>query len=81
VGEVLQRSSNLLCSTRLREAKGLSFLNKGGVTYVTKKGVAEQGPCECASCVNTRFDDQGSRVDLAVTFIKEDSGFDHFGRG
>jgi hypothetical protein len=45
---------------------------------VTKKGVAEQGLCECASCVNARFDDQGSRVDLAITFIKEGGRFDHF---
>ncbi len=51
------------------------------MTYVTRKGVAEQGLCECASCVNARFDDQGSRVDLAVTFIKEGGEFDHFWKG
>jgi len=43
--------------------------------------VAEQGFCDCALCVNARFDDQGSRVDSAVTFIDEGGGFDHFWKG
>jgi len=57
VGEVSYRSSDLLHSTKLSEAEGLNFLNKGGVTYVTRKGVAEQGFYGCAFCVNARFTD------------------------
>jgi len=50
------------------------------VTYVTRKGVVEQGFYGCAFCVNAKFTDQGSRVNPAVTFIDEGSGFYHFGR-
>jgi len=48
---------------------------------VTRKGVAERGFCDCASCVNARFADQGSRVNPVVTFIDEGDGFDHFWEG
>jgi hypothetical protein len=39
MGKILSGFSNLSRSTRLSEAEGLSFLNKGGVTYVTGKQV------------------------------------------
>jgi len=48
------------------------------VTYVTRKGVAEQGFYGCAFCVNARFINQGSRVNPAVTFIDEGGEFYHF---
>jgi hypothetical protein len=40
--------------------------------------VAEQGFYGCVFCVNARFIDKGSRVNLAVTFINESDGFYHF---
>ncbi len=37
--------------------------------------MAEQGIYGCVFCVNTRFTNQGSRVDPAVTFINKSGGF------
>ncbi len=42
MGEVSEAPSDLPHSTRLSEAKGLSFLKKGGVTYVTEQRVTAQ---------------------------------------
>jgi len=39
VGEASKGPSDLPHSTRLNEAKGLSFLRKGGVTHVTEQWV------------------------------------------
>jgi hypothetical protein len=48
---------------------------------VTRKGVAEQGFYDCVFCVNARFIDQGSRVNLVVSFINESGGFYPFEGG
>jgi hypothetical protein len=73
--EVSKRSADLLCSPILSEAKGLSFLKKGGVTYVTEQGVTEQNFCGCAFCVNARSADQNFRVNPTVSFFNESGGF------
>jgi hypothetical protein len=62
--------------------ENLAFNSEKAYSYgVTRKGVAEQGFCDCALCVNARFDDQVSRVDSAVTFIDEGDEFDHLRKG
>ncbi len=48
------------------------------MTYVTRKGVAEQGFYGYVFHVNARFIDQGSKVNPAVSFINESGGFYHF---
>jgi len=42
VGEISKGPSDLPHSTILSEAEGLSFLRKGGVTYVTEQRVTAQ---------------------------------------
>ncbi len=42
MGEVSEGPSDLPHSTRLSEVEGLSFLKKGGVTYVTEQRVTAQ---------------------------------------
>jgi hypothetical protein len=44
MGEVSKRSADLLRFLRLSEAEGLSFLKKGGVTYVTRKAKQQPDP-------------------------------------
>ncbi len=75
VGEVSKRSADLLRFPILSEAEGLSFFNKGGVTYVTRQRVTEQTFCGCVICVNTRIANQGFKADPAASFIDESGGF------
>ncbi len=63
---------------QISKAEGFNFLKKGGVTYVTKQGVTEQGVCGSVCCVNARLVDKGFKVNPAVYFINESGGFYHF---
>jgi hypothetical protein len=42
VGKIPQGFTKSITFYKIKEAEGLSFLRKGGVTYMTKQGVTEQ---------------------------------------
>jgi len=47
----MQGFTNLSCSARLKKTKGLSFLRKGGATYVTR----QEGNWTIFSCEHNKF--------------------------